>query len=94
MFRDRPEFLSGDRSRPLDLVPRGEEGEWVGFHHSAPVIGEVRQQITDRHRFLNFDDDAFAPQSGLREFLAERFPDPCRNESQIPETFLSGTASQ
>jgi hypothetical protein len=76
------------------LINRDEGGRWVGFYYKAPTIEEVREKVTDQHSFLNFDDDAVAPKSGLRDFLAERFPDRCRFESDMPDSFLSGGATQ
>ena len=71
-----------------ELVDRNAEGRWVGFHHKSPTEKEVRGKITGEHWFLNFDDDAFALNSGLRPLLVERFPDPCRYESPMPESYL------
>jgi hypothetical protein len=56
---------SGREIDQVDLVNRDEGSRWVGFHHKAPKIEEVRTKITDQHSFLNLDDAAFSPKSGL-----------------------------
>ena len=66
----------------VDLVARGEEGKWIGYHGSAPTYETVTEDVRGK-MFLNFDDEGFSP--GIRRFLEERFIEPCRFE-RIGET--------
>jgi hypothetical protein len=54
-----------------------EEKTRCGFWGAPPSYEEVIRQSEGR-TFFNFDDDAFG--DGIRRFLAERFPKPCRYE--------------
>jgi stealth protein CR2 len=51
-----------------------DEGRFVGFYKTPPGLAEVRERCRGK-AFLNFDDAAFG--SGLSQFLAERFAEPC-----------------
>lgn len=62
---------------PRQAVRVGEEGSKAGFYGKPPEYAEIVTTTSGR-RFLSFDDAAFG--DGLRRFLAERFPEPCRYE--------------
>ena len=55
----------------------GEEGTRVGFWRKPPAYEEVVAACRGK-LFLNFDDAAFG--LGIRRFLKEQFPVPCRYE--------------
>ena len=62
---------------PRTPVQVGEERSKAGFYGKSPEYAEVVTATAGR-KFLSFDDGGFG--DGLRRFLAERFPEPCRYE--------------
>ncbi|TWT55531.1 class I SAM-dependent methyltransferase [Allorhodopirellula solitaria] len=58
---------------PMDLVHRGDEGGYVGFHGEQPTGEQVRTDCQDKS-FLNFDDGAFGP--ALVNYLDHVLPEP------------------
>jgi hypothetical protein len=50
-----------------------EENAYAGFHFRPFPEEEIRDRCSGK-RFLNFDDEAF--NKAMRQFLAERFPEP------------------
>ena len=63
----------------MELVRLSDEGRKVGFYGKPPGYEEVVEKCRGK-TFLNFDDEAFG--EGIRRFLEERFPEPCRYERQ------------
>jgi hypothetical protein len=60
------------------VVSLHEEGSRAGFYGKPPSFEEAAEKAKGK-RFLSYDDEAFGP--GLRRFLAERFPEPCKYEA-------------
>ena len=58
-------------------VRLGGDCEKAGFWNRPPTREAVREKCAGK-QFLNFDAAAFG--DGMRRFLAERFPNPCRYE--------------
>lgn len=65
------------KHHPQPLIHLEREGSRAGFYGKPPTYDDVVKGAAGR-RFLSFDDPAFG--DGLRLFLAERFPQPCRYE--------------
>jgi len=61
-----------------DLVHRGQEGRWVGFYQQAPSYKEL-VKLVEGKTFLNCDDPSLT--EGVRRFLMETFPEPCKYEN-------------
>lgn len=66
------------RHESMDLISIHEEKCRVGYWDSPPAYETVVADAAGR-TFLNFNDRAFGP--GLRKFLHERFPEPCKYEA-------------
>ena len=66
------------KGHQMPLTRLSEEGWNVGWHKQPPGHADVVEKTRGK-RFLNFDDEAFG--DGLRQFLAERFPNPCAFEA-------------
>lgn len=99
-YRDLRDFVTEDRFAGL-LGPTGilnhaykqqrfpltllsEENLSVGLHHKPAVYADIVEKAKGK-LFMNFDDDAFS--DDLRQFLTERFPEPCVYEQ--PEAVIS-----
>jgi hypothetical protein len=104
-FRDLRDFVTEDRwyglTGPTAILNHAQsvhgftpvsirdERSRAGFYGKPPSYKEVVEGSAERS-FLNFDDSAFG--DGLLRFLADRFPEPCRFESDCVESPL-GTFS-
>lgn len=62
----------------IPLVKLSDEGRKVGFYGAASAKHEIAERCRGK-TFLNFDDDAY--DAGMASFLEERFPSPCKYES-------------
>ena len=88
-YRDLRDFVSQDRyygllantaiynhalkREPLDLVHREADGRYAGFYERPYSSEEIAARAAGK-TFLNFDDRAY--NDAMRQFLAERFPEP------------------
>jgi hypothetical protein len=92
-FRDLRDYVSEDRwfgltgatailnhawqRHRMPLTRVSKEHSRFGYYGNPPSYEDVKKDAVGK-LFLNFDDKAFG--SGLRQFLAERFPTPSRFE--------------
>jgi len=61
----------------VPLVNIHEEASRAGFYGTPAAYEEIVEKVAGR-LFLNFDDEAFG--DGIRQFLREKFPSPCKYE--------------
>lgn len=104
-FRDLGEFVTEDRwygptgptailnhahkAHGFPVVNIQEENSRAGFYGRPPPYREVAEAAKGR-LFLSYEDSAFGPD--LRRYLADRFPEPCKYETDEAEGAF-GTSS-